>query len=173
MQVSQTTEQIEAPSSVQANCEIQAVALQSCTVVRAKTGTDFKEPFSVRPALSNIASSHHDSLLAVEVSFEYAAWDSGEPSQRLFAVNCTFEVVYHLKDGYTPGSDELNSFSRGTAVFNCWPFAREFLRDVTARIGHQTPVLPLLRIVPKKPETGVTSAIEASPIKDQIEPPTK
>src|SRR2546427_13046045 len=102
MQVSQTTEQIQALSRVQANCEIQEITLLSCTVTRAKVGTEFKEPFAVRPAVSNISPSHRGDSLVVEVSFEYSAWDSSDPPERLFLVNCTFEVVYHLKNDYKP-----------------------------------------------------------------------
>jgi len=152
MQISQTKEQIEALSSLQANCEIQNILLLSSAVMRAKSGTEFRGPLSARPALTNISHALQAGGLIVEVSFEYAAWDSSEPPERLFLVNCTFEASYDLRDGYTPKEDEVSSFSRGTAVFNCWPYAREYLRDITSRIGHHTPVLPLLRIVPKKAE---------------------
>src|ERR1022692_207970 len=160
MQISQTKEQIQALSAVQANCEIQSITLLYCNVTRAKAGAKFKEPYSVKPALSNIAPSRYGELLVVEVSFEYSAWDSSEPSERLFQVLCTFEVAYQLRDGYDPTGEEIASFSKGTAVFNCWPYAREFLQDVTSRIGHRAPALPLLRIVPKKVEPGSQQTIE-------------
>lgn len=153
MQISQTQEQIQALSSLQSHCEIQDIALLSSNVSRAKMGNEFKAPFSAKPILSNVGSTIRNQALVVEVSFEYAAWDSSEPQERLFAVNCTFEVVYELRPaGFVPSDDEISSFSRGTAVFNCWPYAREYFRDITSRIGHRTPVLPLLRIVPKKVE---------------------
>ena len=152
MRISQTTEQISALRSFQDHCEIETITLQSCTVTRAKTGAQFNEPFSVKPTLSNVSFFHQGEQFVVEVSFEYAAWDSSEPPERIFLVNCTFEVCYRLRDAYVPSDAERSSFSRGTAVFNCWPYAREFLRDITARLGHQVPVLPLLRITPKKAE---------------------
>jgi len=163
--ISQTPEQIRALSSFQGHCEIQGVKLQSCNAVSAAAGTQLREPFSVKPALSNISSSQRGDQFVVDVSFEYAAWDSSETPQRLFQVNCTFEVVYQISDGYLPNDEERSSFSRGTAVFNCWSYAREFLRDITARLGHQTPVLPLLRIIPKKPEGAEPSKIEQAPPK--------
>lgn len=150
MQISQTKEQIKALSAFQDHCELEGITLQSSSSTRAKAGSQFKEPFAVKPALSNISSSLQGDFFVVEVSFEYTAWDSSEPSERLFLVNCTFEVAYRVRDTYVPSEEEKSSFSRGTAVFNCWPYAREFLRDVTARLGHQTPTLPLLRITPKK-----------------------
>jgi len=152
MQITQTSEQIKALSTFQGHCEIEGITLLACSTSRAKAGTSFKEPFSVKPALSNISSSIQGNQFVVEVSFEYSAWDASEPSQRLFLINCTFETIYRIRHDYSPNEEEKQSFSRGTAVFNCWPYAREFLRDVTARLGHQTPALPLLRITPKKVE---------------------
>jgi hypothetical protein len=101
----------------------------------------------------------------VEVAFEYAAWDSSEPPERIFLVTCSFEVCYRLKESYVPSEEERLSFSRGTAVFNCWPYAREFFRDITARLGHPTPALPLLRITPKKSEAiaAPTEGVSALP----------
>lgn len=151
MRLSQTTEQIKALVSFQDHCEMDGITLQSCSASRAKAGAVFVEPFAVKPVLSNIASSFQGQKFVVEVSFEYTAWDSSEPSERMFKVDCTFEVLYRLRDDYQPTDEEKMSFSKGTAVFNCWPYAREFLRDITARLGHQTPALPLLRIIPKKP----------------------
>lgn len=168
MLISQTKEQIQALSAVQANCEIQSVTLLSCNVTRAKTGAQFREPYSVKPALSNIASARCDDQLVVEVSFEYSAWDSSEPPERLFQVICTFEVNYQLHDGYNPTPEEITSFSKGTAVFNCWPYAREFLQDITSRIGHRAPTLPLLRIVPKKVDPGSQQMIDTTAIRGEL-----
>jgi hypothetical protein len=161
MHISQTQEQIDALRAFQDHCEIESVTLQKCTATRAKAGTVFREPFSVKPVLSNVSSALQGEHLIVEVEFEYAAWDSAEPPERLFLVDCVFEVAYRIRDSYAPNESEKSTFSRGTAVFNCWPYAREFLRDITARLGHQTPVLPLLRITPKKatsPESPKLSA---------------
>jgi hypothetical protein len=157
MRIAQTAEQISALKAFQDHCEMDAITLQSCVASRAKAGAQFIEPFAVKPALSNIASSLQGEQFVVEVSFEYTAWDSSEPSERLFKIDCTFEVCYRLRDSYAPTDEEKSSFSKGTAVFNCWPYAREFLRDITARLGHQTPALPLLRITPKKAEHASTA----------------
>jgi hypothetical protein len=162
MRISQTKEQIRALRTFQDHCELEAITLQSCTATRAKAGSQFAEPFEVKPALSNIASSVQGERFVVEVSFEYTAWDSSEPPARLFKIDCAFEVCYLLKDGHKPTDEEKSSFSKGTAVFNCWPYAREFLTDITARLGHQTPTLPLLRVTPKRtdPTPAVTSLVE-------------
>ena len=168
MQISQTKEQIAALKSLQDRCELETITLQSCNAVRAKTGATFSEPFSVKPLLSNISTSQHETQLVVEVSFEYAAWDSSEPQQRIFLATCIFEVCYRLNDSYVPTEAERHSFSRGTAVFNCWPYAREFFSDITARLGHMTPALPLLRITPKKTEANAENQAISNPAKPEL-----
>jgi len=169
MQISQTAEQIQALSALQQHCEIKEISLASCTASRPKAGAQFRAPYSARPVLSNVSPSQRGDLLTVEVSFEYSAWDSSEPSERLFIVNCSFEVSYQVTNDHAPTEEELASFARGTAVFNCWPYAREFLRDITSRLGHPTPVLPLLRIVPKKADGPPTIDATAK----EIEPGTQ
>jgi len=150
IRLAQTSEQFSALRRFQDQCELEMITLQACNATRGEAGTSYVEPYSIRPAISNISSSQNGKLFVVKISFDYDAWDSSEPSQRLFQVNCTFEVSYQLRDGYIPTEEERLSFSRGTAVFNCWSYAREFFRDMTARLGHSAPVLPLLRIIPKQ-----------------------
>jgi hypothetical protein len=150
MQISQTKDQIKALASLQSHCELRNILLQGCTVQRARSGAAFLAPYTAKPTLSNVSERMSGRDLFVEVSFEYSAWDSAEPPERLFSVNCSFEAHYIVAADHAPSSDEVASFSKGNAVFNCWPYVREFLRDITSRLGHSAPPLPLLRIVRKK-----------------------
>lgn len=170
MLLSQTGEQLKALGEFQNHCELRDVTLLMCSALRAKFAKAPREPISIKPSLSNISSRFEGSSFIVEVSFEYSAWDSSEPPERVFLINSTFEVSYEMMDEYAPPRDAIESFSRGTAVFNCWPYAREFLSDVTARLGHRAPPLPLLRIAPKRelksapkqesPQLTLQSAVE-------------
>lgn len=153
MQISQTKEQIAALRSFQDHCEIESITLQSCSATRAKANARLQEPYAVKSTLCNVAATFDGEHFVADVSFEYDAWDSSDPAQRIFLVHCSFEVCYRMRDGYIPSEYERSSFSRGTVVFNCWPYAREFFRDITSRLGHSVPPLPLLRITPKKSNT--------------------
>lgn len=150
IRLTRTTEQLSALRRFQDKCDLEAITLLSCNATRGEAGTVYIEPYSIRPGVSNISWSQTARLFVAKISFEYDAWDSAEPSQRLFQVNCTFEVSYQLREGYVPTEEEKSSFSRATALFNCWPFAREFFRDLTTRLGHNTPLLPLLHVIPKQ-----------------------
>ena len=80
----------------------------------------------------------------------------------VFSVECVYELCYRLKEDYKPQADEIEAFKNGNAVFNCWPYFREFFQNLTARMGQTPPPLPLLRIVPK-PATPVKP--EPNPVK--------
>lgn len=153
IQLAPTTEQLSALRRFQAKCEMETITLLACNATRGDAGSVYTEPYSIKPAVSNVSCSQNGRFFVAKISFDYVAWDSSEPSQRLFQVNGTFEVCYRLHEGYAPTEEEKNSFSRATAVFNCWPYAREFFRDMTGRLGHNAPVLPLLHVIPKQTTT--------------------
>ncbi|HEV2485107.1 MAG TPA: hypothetical protein VGT08_06210 [Terracidiphilus sp.] len=161
IRLSRTKEQFSALRRFQDKCDLEAITLLACNATRGEAGTAFAEPYSIRPGVSNVSSSQSGRLFVAKISFEYDAWDSSEPSQRLFQVNCTFEISYRLREGYIPTDEERMSFSHATAVFNCWPYAREFFRDMTSRLGHNAPVLPLLHVIPKQQAAAQQPELEA------------
>jgi len=91
-----------------------------------------------------------DGTLRIEVVFRFQGFDSSEGKVPLFSIECSFDVEYEIESGFQPSPEAIAVFKDGNAVFNCWPYAREFLQSITSRLGHQTPAIPLLRIVPKK-----------------------
>lgn len=167
IRLAQTKEQFSALRRFQDKCELESITLLACNATRGDAGSVYTEPYSIRPGVSNVSSSQNNRLFVVKISFDYDAWDSSEPPQRLFQVNCTFEVCYQLGEGYVPTDEERTSFSRATAVFNCWPYAREFFRDMTNRLGHNTPVLPLLHVIPKQPAVTTPPELEAPSAREE------
>jgi hypothetical protein len=162
IRLAQTNEQFSALRRFQAKCDLEAITLLSCNAARGDAGSVYTEPYSLRPGVSNVSPSQNGRLFVVKVSFDYDAWDSSEPPQKLFQVNGTFEIRYQLHEGYIPTEEERMAFSRATAVFNCWPYAREFFRDMTGRLGHNAPVLPLLHVIPKQPTNPELLSLSAS-----------
>jgi hypothetical protein len=83
-------------------------------------------------------------------------------------VECAFDLDYELADkSFQPSPESVTAFKDGNAVFNCWPYTREFVHNMAARMGLELPPLPLLRIVPKQ------AASEPLPPKEQRKPAPK
>lgn len=74
---------------------------------------------------------------------------SDEPT---LLVEAGFEVDYSLRDQYEPEEDAIDAFQNGNAIFNVWPYFREFLQSVTTRMGHPPLTAPFLKLRPKPEE---------------------
>lgn len=70
-------------------------------------------------------------------------------------INPTFELSYQLTAGATrPTEADLHVFADATATFNAWPYLREFVQTMLARMDLPRMTLPLLRRrpAPARPE---------------------
>jgi hypothetical protein len=77
--------------------------------------------------------------------------------QLTFHIDATFLVRYQFVDHAKLASkSEIEAFRKGPAVLTAWPYLREFVQTVSARMGFPTEPLPLLRLIPS--ETGGYSA---------------
>jgi hypothetical protein len=121
---------------------------------------DFKQPIG---KFRGVIKGH----LTAESEFSIDSFDSSDAKNRVFTASCAFELIYHLEDGYTPTKEDADAFSKAYAVFNAWPYAREFFQNITHRMDLTPPPLPLLRLpgVPRGLETIVEMAKAKRPKK--------
>ena len=73
--------------------------------------------------------------------------DSKEPA---VYVKAGFELRYRLPEGSSASRSELNRFAQVNGTFNAWPYWREFIQNMFARMDLPPLTLPLFRI-PKQP----------------------
>jgi hypothetical protein len=80
--------------------------------------------------------------------------DTPEPRAEgpFVAVNGVFELRYRLPEGFSATDEELNAFGTMNAVFNAWPYFREFVDSMVTRMDLPTVTLPLYRIPRPQPE---------------------
>jgi len=81
-------------------------------------------------------------------------------SERAFEVMSRYALTYRLRDGFTPTPEMLEAFQVGNAVFQCWPYFREFFQNLTQRMGLGLPPLPMLRLAVAAGEEAATSSGE-------------
>jgi hypothetical protein len=96
-------------------------------------------------------------VLSVELDFHLDAKDSSEAEKNVLDLGCTFEANYELLQNYKPAQDEIDAFSAGNAVFNCWPYFREIVQNLTLRMGFSIPPIPFLRIQTKPTQPTQTT----------------
>jgi preprotein translocase subunit SecB len=84
------------------------------------------------------------------------------------SLTATFELVYIIqKQDVKITQDQLNDFGRLNAMFNVWPYWREFVQNTVTRMNLPPLVLPLFRIkeAVKQVEQAQASPQEAAPAK--------
>ena len=74
------------------------------------------------------------------------------------SVKATFELRYSLPKELKVSHAQLNTFARINSVFNAWPYWREFVQSMVARMNLPTLTLPVFRledsIKPKKKKSA-------------------
>jgi hypothetical protein len=67
------------------------------------------------------------------------------PQSSQFTIKATFELEYVVAEGSAVSKDALDLFARINGVYNSWPYWREFVQSMTARMQVPTLTVPLLR----------------------------
>lgn len=72
--------------------------------------------------------------------------DATSDAKPVFLVHATFEILYRLKPGDEVSEHELQSFAQINAVFNAWPYFREFVHMMMMRMDLPPLVIPVYRL---------------------------
>lgn len=168
MVISQEPEEIKNAFALQTKCQLKRVVLRRCQTSVESVEAVSKGAMSWRLSHTATANAIVDGLLRIQVEFHVHGESSAEPPARLALVECAFDLDYELDDkSFQPSPESVTAFKDGNAVFNCWPYTREFVQNIAARMGLDLPPLPFLRIVPKQ------AASEPHPPKEERTPRSK
>ena len=63
----------------------------------------------------------------------------------LVSIETSFELQYCLPEGLRVEPQTLTTFAETNGIYNAWPYWREFVQSMFARMGLPPVVLPLLR----------------------------
>lgn len=151
MIISQDQTEIRAAFTLQSQCELKQVFLRKCQASLFGTEETLTRPFSLHLSHQSNAMPIKDGLLVINVQFHVESRDNSGQDNVFFNIDCSFEVQYRIQDeSFQPSPESINAFKEGNAIFNCWPYAREFVQDMAARMAVHPPPLPFLRILPKR-----------------------
>jgi len=117
--------------------------LQGAFEVTGRSEDRSKEP--VRTGLL-INHSREDRQLTSRIKFVFDAVVPRKGEDRVVVVTATFELLYELKEGAEVSEEALGHFARINALYNGWPYWREFLQNTLARLDLPQLTVPLLRV---------------------------
>ena len=140
----------------------QLFVLQEIFLVDAKISRDplieSPEALSLEHKCSTefLTSEKGKNLRSVLCNFRVAAFSDKEPSKLVMKIEASFCTSFVKKpDIFIPDDvDSLLTYAEylGTInpISNAWPYWREFVQSMSARMGFPALTVPLLEIVPKK-----------------------
>jgi hypothetical protein len=91
----------------------------------------------------------HENWLTIETDFNFVVRSEAQVNKPILTVECQFEAQYCLVEGFDPSESQIQAFQAANAVFNCWPFFREYVQSTATRMNFPPPPVPFLRIVRK------------------------
>lgn len=150
--IQQERAKVKAAHRFQIHADLRDVQLLDCSASIAETRAESEGQLllGLRLETTVLSSVQGCARFAVRIVVHGDPKDGeGKPEQHLFEVACRYALQYALKADYTPSQEELGAFKEGNAVFQCWPYSRELVQNLTTRMGLQMPPMPFLRLAPK------------------------
>jgi len=152
--IGQTKQESELAIALHQNAQIIDVRLARSKTSADRPGIEFKEPIAASLAVKAQNVEGPFGQLVVEVSFRLTGTrkESASKERKAVSVECAFELTYQLKPDFSPSSEQIRAFKDGNAIFNCWPYGRQFIQDTIQRLGYPPLILPFLRVQTKRRE---------------------
>ena len=147
--IQQSPDEVRQSFNLQRRAEIISVRLSTASIDSRPQPEESRQELSVSVGHTCVAEMVTDGTLLTNIDFALFASPQDE-SVRIFEVKCRFQVTYQLEPGYQPTPEEISAFSSANAVFNAWPYFREFVQNTCLRMGFPgTPSVPFLKLIPK------------------------
>ena len=93
----------------------------------------------------SILKSKTDELL-IRVRFKLGVHEEGDEKKRQVEIRATYELSYRVPSKKEFSDEEVDEFGRVNAVFNAWPYWREYVQGSLARMLMPSYTIPVFRV---------------------------
>jgi preprotein translocase subunit SecB len=149
MFIVQTSEEMELARQLLPFADLQMIQLIGSEIATEPDRQEHVSPFTVCIEDMTVRLVRLEGArLEGDARFAVSSTDTSESKKLVFNISCTFRVGYEIQNEFQPSNEQCTAFLNCYAVFNVWPYVREFVQSVTQRMGINPPPLPFLRIDP-------------------------
>lgn len=158
--IEQSQDETKLAFEVNSNATIGRIRLTRAKVASRATEEELKPPIAV---VFNIESRHVSTpanVMRLEIAFRMMGTEEKEEgkkatpeekpdlkeSEPVVLVECAYEVDYVLREGFSITPEHVKAFKDGNAIFNIWPYFREYLQNTLQRMGLPPLAAPFLRL---------------------------
>ena len=154
--IEQDAKEFRAASEFSIHAELDRVTLIHAAVEKASNIGSLSRPFELSFDYEPGAAAVKSGCANLQVRFHFRAADPAHNDA--VTVKCTLEASYSLAKNYSPETDVVHAFHSANAVFNSWPFFREYVQSTVLRMNMPAPPVPLLRLVARPKDESATLA---------------
>jgi hypothetical protein len=153
MFITQSPEAIKQSLELNAHAAIDAIRLASATlwsVPPERFGPEMsaESEVSFRPGV--FRKGDHSLIFGIDFKCTARTTEEGAKPQDLIKISCVLEAEYSVNPEFEPRDDQIKAFHAGNAIFNSWPYFREFVQNSVVRMHLPPPPVPFLRLMPPK-----------------------
>lgn len=154
----QSREERKLGQTVHTNAEIEAIRLVEVNAKCKSLAGDIDFPLSfaidVRPTDAAVKSSR----LTVDTRFFLKVMTKEKVD--VISLECVIAADYTLQGDFTPSDEQIKAFQEGNAIFNCWPYFREYAQSTLCRMNYPPLAVPFLRVELKaQPKTTAKKSV--------------
>ncbi len=157
MEIVKNREDFKALSKVTVKADLKEIYLLSCNVFRTADALSFEQVAADINFSGNLLNQDEDGFTA-QVDLTITGHPKDDEDASIIMIEAKYNIDYLLKDRTGLTDKDLNTFCEMKAVYNAWPYFREFVQNMTGRMDIPSLLLPLLKIRPPKIKKRAPSA---------------
>ena len=149
-----------AVSRVASRVELRGVRLVDLSLKTKKIVSSPGTPLEPSFETDCVPASAENGYINVDCNFDFFIHSKGE---EISESKIKYLIEYKLTGEGLPPSEDIEAFAAVNGAYHAWPFVRELVFNLTARMGFQPFTLPVLSFhTPKKDEPKSETSSEAS-----------
>ena len=151
-----------AVSRISRRVELRKIHLTDLTV-SCVPGASHKPPLHPSYEYQCLPVKVEGDKIEIRCSYKFTVSSS---NNELANVNMTYYIFYKLSGDEPTDEGDIEHFAHANGAYHSWPFVRELIFSLTARMGFQPYTLPVLLFLPRpkppKPAPSVSVEVTAS-----------
>ena len=125
----------------------------------------------LKTAVSSGVNVNTESKVLIALpKFELIAKTKTQPERLVFQIEAAFVLAYRISSLEGLEQKNFDAFANVNAVFNAWPYWREYVQSTSQRMGLSSLVVPIYRINETRPDAHLRSG-EPTPLSTPALPP--
>jgi hypothetical protein len=110
-----------------------------------------------------IRAEQSDGVVTVTIGFNLRGKQEEDASDPLVTLAATFELTYALEGPGEVEEEQLRAFANVNGLFNAWPYWRECVQNVSARMDLPKLTVPVFRVREPGARSGPPKIKETTP----------